>query len=288
MPTFTTRSPILVTLALAAGDAHISASERDDTVVEVAPRDASRRADVRAADETRVEFADGRLHVRSPRQGLSWGRGGFVDVTIALPAGSRVDGHTGAGELRVEGTLGDCTFKSGAGAIRLDRAGRVELTCGAGDITVEGAAGEAKVLTGSGAVRLGAIARNAVVKSGNGSTTVGDAGGELRVVTSHGDIRVERAAGNVVAKSAKGNVRVGEVARGTVELVTAFGDIEVGIAEGTAARLEVRTDFGDVRQGLEAAQAPPDGAPTVVVRGRTAYGDIVVERAPSHGQDKLS
>jgi Putative adhesin len=279
MPTFTTPAPILVTLDLAAGDAHISATERDDTIVEVAPRDASRRADVRAAEQTRIDFADGRLHLRTPRQGLSWGKGGFVEVTIALPTGSRVDGHTGVGELHADGTLADCTFKSGAGAIRLERSGRVQLTCGAGDITVEGAAGDAKLTTGSGAVRIGAIARNAVIKNGNGVTAVGDAGGELRVSASNGDISVERAAGDLVAKTANGNVRVGEVARGTVELGTAHGDIEVGIAQGTAARLDVRTQFGNVGQGLDAAQAPPDTAQTVVVRGRTAYGDIVIERA---------
>ena len=279
MPTFTTPEPIHVTLDLAAGDAHISATERDDTVVEVAPRDRSRPADVRAAEETRVDFADGRLHVRAPRQGLRWGRGGFVEVTIALPTGSRVDGRTGMGELHADGTLADCTFKSGAGAIRLERSGRLQVSCGAGDISVEGANGDADVATGSGAVRLGAVARNAVVKNANGVTAIGDAGGELRVTASNGDITVERAAGNVVAKTANGSVRVGQVARGTLELGTAYGDIEVGIAQGTAARLDVRTKFGNVRQGLEAAQAPPDDAPTVVVRGRTAYGDIVIDRA---------
>jgi DUF4097 and DUF4098 domain-containing protein YvlB len=279
MPTFTTPQPILVTLDLAAGDARISAGEREDTVVEVAPRDASRPADVRAAEQARVEFDNGRLHVRTPRQGLSFNKGGFVEVTIALPTGSRVDGHTGAGTLHADGTLADCTLKSGAGDIRLERTGRVQLTSGAGDITVEGAAGDAKVATGSGEVRLGAVARHAVIKNGNGVIAVGDAGGELRLIGANGDITVERAAGNVVAKTANGSVRVGEVARGTVDLGTAYGDIEVGIAEGTAARLDVRTHFGSIRQGLDAAQAPPKTAQTVTVRGRTAYGDIVIERA---------
>lgn len=279
MPAFPTPQPIHVSLDLAAGDAHLSAAERDDTVVDVAPRDASRRADVRAAEQTRVDFSDGRLHVRTPRQTLSWGKGGFVDVSIAMPTGSRVDARTGMGELVAEGTLADCTFKSGAGAIRLERGGRVQITSGVGDISVEGADGDAKVATGAGAVRLGAVARNAVIKSGNGVIAVGDAGGELRLVASNGDISVDRAAGNLVAKTANGNVRVGEVARGTVQLATAYGDIEVGIAEGTAARLDVKTSFGNVRQGLEAAQAPPDTAQTVVVHGRTSYGDVVIDRA---------
>jgi hypothetical protein len=72
---------------------------------------------------------------------------------------------------------------------------------------------------------------------------------------------------------------VGAVSRGDVELRTAFGSIEVGIAEGTAARLDVRTDYGSVRQELEAAGAPPASAATVAVRARTSHGDITIRRA---------
>ena len=243
MPTFTTPEPILVSLDLAAGDARISAGERDDTVVEVAPRDASRRADVRAAEQTRVEFADGRLVVRTPRQGLSFSRGWAVDVTIALPAGSRVQGRTGVGELHADGTLADCTFKSGAGAIRLGKTGPLHVASGAGDITVD------------------------------------SVGGDVRVTTANGDITVDRAARNLIAKTANGNVRVGAVARGSVEVTTASGSIEIGVVRGTAARLDVKTQFGNVDQQLDAAEAPPPSGEKVEIRGRTGFGDITVRRA---------
>src|SRR4051794_2826433 len=117
MPTFTTPEPILVSVELAAGDTRISAGDRADTVVEVAPRDASRKADVRAAESTRVEFDDGTLVVRSPGRGMMLTRGWAVDVTIALPAGSRVQARTGAGDVRADGALADCTVKSGAGTV---------------------------------------------------------------------------------------------------------------------------------------------------------------------------
>jgi DUF4097 and DUF4098 domain-containing protein YvlB len=279
MPTFPTPQPITVTLELGAGDAHITATARDDTAVEVRPRDPARKADVRAAEQARVELAGGRLVVKTPRPGLGWTRGGVVDVTIALPAGSRVDGHTGAGELRAEGRLADCNFKSGAGAIRLGHGGTLRLVSGAGDIDVEGADGEVLLVTGSGAVHVGDVARDAIIKNGNGATTVGAVGGDLRVAAANGDIVVACAAGTLVAKTANGSVRVGAVSRGDVELRTAFGSIEVGIAKGTAARLDVRTDYGSVRQELEAAGAPPASAATVAVRARTSHGDITIRRA---------
>jgi DUF4097 and DUF4098 domain-containing protein YvlB len=284
MPTFPTSQPIRVTLDIAAGDVRVTATERDDTVVEVAPRDPSRKADVKAADQTRVELADGRLLVKTPRQGLPLTRGWAVSVTIALPAGSRLDGHTGAGDLRVDGRLGECTFKSGAGMIRLGEAGPLKLVSGAGDISVEAIDGDALVVTGSGAVRLGAAGGDVIVKNANGATTIGAVAGDLRVASSNGDIAVARAGGTLVAKTANGSVRVGEVREGDVELRTALGAIEVGIAEGTAARLDVRTDFGTVDQRLEAAGAPPAAGRRVSVKARTSHGNITIRRAPGDAE----
>ena len=279
MPTFPTSEPIEVTLELAAGDARITAGERDDTVVEVRPRDPARRADVRAADQARVELADGRLLVRTQRQGLGLSRSGAVDVTIAVPAGSRLGGHTGVGDLHVEGRLGPCSYKSGAGAIRLGRTGTLKVVAGAGDISVEAADGAVVAVTGSGAIHLGAVAGDAVVKNGNGAATLGDVAGDVRVSTSNGDVAVDRSGGTVVAKTANGSLRVGTVQRGDVELRTAYGSIEVGVAEGTAARLDVRTGYGRLRQELDPAGAPPAGAQTVSIKARTSHGDITIRRA---------
>ncbi|HEY6761531.1 MAG TPA: DUF4097 family beta strand repeat-containing protein [Baekduia sp.] len=284
MPTFPTPRPIHLTLELAAGDARITASERDDTVVEVRPRDPARKADVRVADETRIELADDRLLVKTPRPGLGgWARGGAVDVTIALPEGSRLDGHSGAGDLRAEGRLGDAAFKAGAGALRLGRTGALKAISGAGDVSVEAADGTAVVITGSGAVRLGAVSGDAIVKSGNGPTTVGDVGGNLRVMTGNGDVVVERSRGSVVVKTANGSVRALSLESGEAELRTAFGAIEIGIAEGTAARLDIKTEFGMVRQELEPTGAPPTASRTVSVKARTSMGDITIRRAPEAG-----
>ena len=279
MPTFPTPNPIQIQLDIGAGDARISTGDQPETTVDVAPRDASRHADVRAAEQTRVDFTDGRLVVRTPRQGFSLGRGGVIDVTISAPAGSRLDGHTGAGDLATDGALGDVSFRSGAGQIRMGSAGAVKLAVGAGDISVQHAAGDARVTTGSGAVRIGGIERAAVIKSGNGPTVIGAADGSVRVVTANGDISIDHAGADVVAKTANGHLRVGEAVRGALELSTATGNIDVGIAAGTAARLDVRTQFGHVDQQLEASDGPPASGEKLEVRGRTSFGNITISRA---------
>jgi Putative adhesin len=279
MPNFPTPEPVHILLDIAAGDARITTGERHETTVEVIPRDSSRRADVRAAEQTRVDLTDGRLVVRTPRQNLSLARGGVIDVTIAAPAGSRLDGHTGAGDLESDGPLGDVSFHTGAGAVRLGSAGRLKLKLGAGDVTVQHASGDANVTTGSGAVRIGGIERSAIIKTSNGLTAIGAADGDLRVVTANGDITVEHAGASVVAKTANGHLRVGEAVRGALELSTAKGNIEVGIAEGSAAKLDVRTQFGHVDQRLQSSAAPPAEGETLSVRGRTTFGDITIARA---------
>jgi hypothetical protein len=281
MPTFETPEPVTATIDLAMGDVRISADDdRRATVVEVHPTDASNEEDVKAAELTRVEYANEQLLVKAPklRSWLSRSDGGSIDVTIALPAGSHVHGAIGLGDLQCEGRLGDCRIKTGLGRIRLDWANTLNLRSGAGDISVDGATGRAEVTAGSGDVRLRELDESAVIKNSNGNTWVGVAAGDLRLNAANGSIAVDLAHASVVAKSANGDVRVGEVVRGSVVLETKIGDLEVGIREGTAAWLDVNSRFGHVHNALDAADGPETSAETVEVRARTSVGEVVIRR----------
>jgi hypothetical protein len=279
MPTYETPQPITATVELAMGDVRIIAGDRDATLVEVQPSDASNEEDVKVAELTRVEYADARLLVKAPKL-RSWlsKRGGSIDVTIELPAGSHVHGSLGLGDFHCDGELGDCRIKTGLGRIRLDRADKLNLRSATGDITVERATGRAEVTAGSGDVRLGELGAAAVIKNSNGDTWVGVAGGDLRLNTANGSIAVDLAQASVGAKSAHGDVRIGEVVRGAVVIETKVGDLEVGIREGTAAWLDVSSRFGHVHNALEATGAPETTAETVEVRARTSVGEVVIRR----------
>jgi hypothetical protein len=282
MPTFPTPEPISATIDVAVGEVRIVASERDDTVVDVRPTDPSDEDDVRAAQETLVDFARGRLIVRAPKPGLrAWLRpdtGGSVDVTIELPAGSNLNGAGGAADFHCDGRLGALSLKTGLGQIRIDRAETVSLKTGSGDISVERVTGHAQVTTGAGDVRVGGVERTAAITTAKGDTWVGAAGGDLRVKAAAGSIAVDAAEASVGAKSAYGDVRLGQVGRGSVVLETHAGDVEVGIPEGTAAWLEASSAAGRVHNALEAADAPGPSAQTVEVRARTSIGDVVIRR----------
>jgi DUF4097 and DUF4098 domain-containing protein YvlB len=280
MPAFDTPEPITIEIDLVVGDVRITAGERADTTVAVRPTDAGLDQDVRAAEQTRVERTAAGLLVRAPRpRALSlFGKPGSVDVTIGLPAGSRVRGEVAAGAFRTSGPLGECRIKTSAGAIQLDQAGPVDLRTSAGGIEVTRVTGPAEVSAGSGRVRLGEVDGPAVISTTNGESWIGAVTGDLHVRASNGPVFVGRAGGGVDARTSNGDIRIGELTRGTAVLRTGFGEIEAGIGAGTAARLDLYTQFGSVHNELTEAGGPGPADQVLELQARTSYGDIVLRR----------
>ncbi len=280
MPTFETPAPILAAIELIVGDVLISAGDRPDTRVEVRPSDGAKRADANAAEQTRVEYSGGRLLVKATGRWRSWspfGYGGSVQVTIELPAESRVTGTSSLGTFRCTGELGDCRLKT-VGEIHLEQARAVRLMTTAGDIALGRAIGDAELTTASGDVRAEQIDGAAVIKSSSGDIRVGGITGELSVKAANGDIAIERSSAAVVAKTANGEIRVGAAGQGSVVAETGYGGIEIAILDQTAAWLDLHTSYGQLDNDLDASGPPPPGADTVQVRARTGYGDIAIRR----------
>ncbi|MFF7729648.1 DUF4097 domain-containing protein [Streptomyces sp. NPDC008001] len=279
MPSFDTPAPISVTAQVSAGSIQFTAGDRSDTVVEVRPRDPKKDRDVRAAEQTEVTYAGGVLTVRTPKQRYLVGPTGTVDVTVELPTGSSVDMAGAWAQVLGEGRLGEVRVKTSSGDVRLDTTGPLHLTASHGSITVDRVEGMAEITTSSGSLRVGTVDGPAVLKNSHGSTTVGAATGDLRVSGANGDIDIARAESSVTATTAHGTLRVADVARGTVQLETSYGAIEVGIREGSAAWLDVSSGSGQVRNGLTASESPEEAEDAVKVRARTRFGNIDVLRA---------
>jgi DUF4097 and DUF4098 domain-containing protein YvlB len=279
MPDYETPEPISVTLELSVGNVRIAASDRTDTVVEVRPSDEADESDVKAAAQVRVDYTNGTLQVTGPKRVFDFSKKTrSVDVSIELPSGSQLSAHLLMGDLRCAGRLGQCRLKT-TGNVWLERTGPLRLHTGAGHVTADGIAGNAEISTGSGKIQIGEIDGTAVVKNSNGDSTIDAVTGDVRVRNANGDIDVERAGAGVDAKTSNGSIRLGEVIRGSVVVGTAAGDLDIGIAEGTAAWLEVNTGFGHVRNLMENAARPDEADKTVEVRGRTSYGDITIHRS---------
>ena len=287
--TFNTPSPISVALDLYVADVRFAVSDRTDTVVEVRPSDPNKAADVKAAENTRVEYdeANRTLTVvsRKPRNrfvNFSSKRPESIDLLIQLPTGSDVRGETDLGDFRSDGALGTVALKTDLGCINLAETGPLTVRGGVGKITVEGVSGTAEVHSGSGDIRLGAVDGTAEVSNANGRVQVGVVTGAASIKNSNGSVSVERALSDITAASSNGAVRIGEVVRGKVSATSKNGSVEVGVREGSAAWLELNTSVGRVYNELASSDAPDAGEPVdkVEVHAGTKLGDIVIRRTP--------
>ncbi|MFF4173269.1 DUF4097 family beta strand repeat-containing protein [Streptomyces sp. NPDC001744] len=192
MQTFDTPAPIAVVLDVPAGRVQVIAADRADTVVEVLPANPSRGRDVKAAEQTSVGYADGVLRIGVPVRNQSLGPSGSVEVTVRLPAGSRVEGKAAATEFRGVGRLGDVVFDGAYRQTKIDEAESVRLTATDGDIEVGRLNGPAEIGTRRGDIRIAEAVRGTVtLRTDQGDISVAAARGvsaSLDAGTGHGRV----------------------------------------------------------------------------------------------------
>ena len=212
---FDTPGAISAVLDVPAGRVRFIAADRADTAVEVLPANASKGRDVTAAEQTTVEYADGVLRIETPAKNRYLGPPGSIEVTVQLPAGSRVEAKAASAEFRAVGRLGDVAVEGAYRQIKLDEAASVRLTAIDGDVEVGRLDGPAEISTARGDIRIAEAVRGTVV---------------LR--TQSGDISVSAAAGVSAALDAgTGHGRISNALKndGTAELdiraTTSHGDI---------------------------------------------------------------
>jgi DUF4097 and DUF4098 domain-containing protein YvlB len=286
---FSTPSPLAVALDLYVADVRLTPSDRTDTIVEVRPSDPNKAADIKAAENTRVEYDDATRTLsivsRKPRSrfvNFSSKRPESIDLVIQLPADSDVHGEADLGDFQADGVLGTVALKTDLGAVHLAETGPLNVRNGVGAITVEGVSGSAQVHSGSGDIRIGAVDGTADVSTSNGKLRVGVVTGPANVKCSNGSVSVDRALSDITAESSNGEVRIGEVVRGKVSATSKNGSVEVSVREGSAAWLELNTDVGRVYNELTSSDAPEAGEPVdkVEVHASTKLGDVTIRRAP--------
>ncbi|ADD40690.1 hypothetical protein [Stackebrandtia nassauensis] len=157
MPTFSTPKPVTVVIEVnSVGNVHLVASDRSDSVVEVVPSNPSKSLDVTHARDTRVEYSNGELRIKTPRHSLMSPRTRSVDITIQVPTGSLVRGKAPGGDFRTEGELAACEYSVQGGEIVVDRVGPATLEVAAGDVRVlKALRGKVKAVTQSGTIDIG-------------------------------------------------------------------------------------------------------------------------------------
>ncbi|MDX3657999.1 DUF4097 family beta strand repeat-containing protein [Streptomyces sp. ID05-26A] len=194
MQTFATPAPIAAVLDIPAGRVQFIAADRADTAVEVLPANASQSRDVKAAEKIRVAFADGVLRVTTETGNKILGSSGSVEITVQLPAGSRVEAKAASAEFRGVGRLGDIAFEAAQSDVKIDEAANVHVSTQAGDVTIGRLNGSAEITTQKGDITV-ASGLSAALDAGTAHGRVtnslrndGTTAITIRATTSYGDI----------------------------------------------------------------------------------------------------
>ncbi|MGW1675150.1 DUF4097 family beta strand repeat-containing protein [Streptomyces sp. NPDC002324] len=218
MQKFDTPAPISAVLNISAGHVRFIAADRVDTTVEVRPANASKDRDVKAAERTTVDYRDGVLRIEAPKaKNELLGPSGSLEVTVQLPAGSRVEATAAAAEFRGVGRLGEVSIDGAHGSVKLDEVAGARLALLAGDALVGRLDGPAEITSGAGDLRVSeATGGTVTLRTGHGEISVGAAAGvsaSLDASTSYGRIRNSLRNGE------------GAAARLDISATTGYGDI---------------------------------------------------------------
>ncbi|MEZ0092917.1 DUF4097 and DUF4098 domain-containing protein YvlB [Streptacidiphilus sp. EB129] len=149
---------------------------------------------MKAAEQTTVEYRDGvlRIHTAEP-QNQYLGPSGSLEVTVHLPAGSRVEAKTASCELRGVGRLGDVAFDGAYRQIKIDEAASLRLTAVDGDVEVGRLGGPAQISTARGDITITEAIRGTLdLRTQMGDISIGAATGvsaALDASTGHGRVR---------------------------------------------------------------------------------------------------
>jgi hypothetical protein len=216
MQKFDTPAPISAVMDIPAGRVQFIAADRADTTVEVRPADPAKGRDTKTAEQTTVAYADGVLRITTSTHGNQlFGPSGSLEITVQLPAGSRIEAKAAGAELRGVGRLGEVAFEGAYRQSKIDEAASIRLTAIDGDVEVGRLNGPAEISTARGDIRISEAVRGTVVlRTQSGDISVGAAAGvsaaldagtgygrvsnalkndgttelDIRATTSHGDI----------------------------------------------------------------------------------------------------
>jgi hypothetical protein len=278
VPTFHTPGPIAVAVVVAGARVRITATDRTDTVVLVEPIDKASKKDVRVANKTKVDFAGGRLSVKTTASG---DKNGSVVITIDLPAGSSLVAYLAHSSVHADGPFGESELHIASGRVQLDRINALQANIAAGEVTIGHIAERANIDGAAFALRISEVEDTVKLSNSGGQTWIGHASADLDLSSGSGGFDIDRADGSVTATTASGAIRIGRMTRGQAELMNGSGNIEVGISEGSAASIDVNSERGAVHSFVSSQRSSDPSDHKVMVHARTRHGDIIIQRAAS-------
>ena len=247
---FHTPLPLELEVGIPSGDIEVETTEGEESNITV-------DGDDRLLEEVEIRHDGNRLVVAYRGKGkfgfslspLSLVFGSELRVRASVPHGAEVKVKTASADTRLDGHFGPIGVNSVSGDLRV----------------------------------RGEIAGNASVKTVSGDADLDHIDGDMSAHTVSGDLRIGPVTGSAETKTVSGDIRFQSVTAGDVRFTSVSGDVEIGIAHGSAVDVDAGSTSGDLSSevplGSEPVQGEGEPAPTVVLRGRTVSGDVKVFRA---------
>lgn len=264
--TFHTPREVDLDLRNPAGTVEVVAAETATSTVDIRPvhdTEAARQY----AERVRVELSGNsrRLRVTVAERWTALGRTVPLAISVTVPVGSRLHLKTATADMLCRGRLGALQAHTATGAVDVEEVtGRVEVHAATGRIQL-GSTGPVQVHVASGSVRIRHATGDAQLHVESATVRIGTAEASVRVHTSSGDIEI------------------GESVCGAVDVMSASGDLRVGLRAGVLARLDLASGAGRARSELPVEDTAGHGRPELVIRARAGSGNVLVTRAAAVG-----
>jgi Putative adhesin len=245
------------------GSIAVAGEPTSAVTVEVVP--SHRGADVDdLLAQVRVSFEDGHLYIQGPRA-ATFRRKKGLDLTIRAPEGSSCAAKTISADLSCVGDLS-----------------AVSLQTASGDLTAASVTDGVTVRSASGDVMLDNVGGTVSIHTASGDVQATRLDGDVRINSASGDIQIASCGGPVAIHTASGDVRLGAVGAGRVELLSASGDLQVGVLPGFGVYMDLSSHSGDIHSDLDASdgsEGDDESAAALRINCRTQSGDIRITKA---------
>lgn len=173
-------------------------------------------------------------------------RSSWIDYTIEVPVGFRVNASTSSGEVRISNINGSADVEATSGDVSLRGVGagaRVAMT--SGDLEASDIGGDMTIGATSGNVNIENVRGKLDISGTSGDFDVSQVQKDINVQLTSGDFVLQGCSGDVVFRSASGDARMSEVGGG-VDASSSSGDIEVLISPVGERNFAFSSSSGDI------------------------------------------
>jgi Putative adhesin len=186
-----------------------------------------------------------------------------IDYDVTVPASAQVQVVVNSGSISASGISG------------------IAIDTGSGSLDVENVQGPVNIHTDSGDITARNIKGQMTMEAGSGSIRVTGANGQLKATTHSGDVIVRSGtlSGQSALKTDSGSVRFEGAldAKGSYQLSTNSGDIDLTLPANTAFQLAATTGSGNVNNAFGSNSVGV--TPRAQITATIGSGSVVVSKA---------